>query len=149
MICVSSVPYFRQRQATLTQIIGERKPGVTIGAIPRSRFRDCDASDDLGSTSMARSAATALGVAVALVAGCEGRPDAAAQQPRDAQPPAVTVAVMREQEVNQPFEFVGRAEALQTVDLRASRASSRNAGSRRARTWSPADAPVDGRCARA
>jgi membrane fusion protein (multidrug efflux system) len=31
----------------------------------------------------------------------------------------VTVAVVREQEVNEPFEFVGRAEARQTVDLRA------------------------------
>ena len=64
-------------------------------------------------------AATVLGVALALLAGCEDKPDAAAQPPEEAPPPAVTVAVVREHEVNQPFEFVGRGEARQTVDLRA------------------------------
>ena len=65
------------------------------------------------------SAAAALGVALALLAGCEEQPRVAAQQAQEAPPPAVTVAVVREQEVNEPFEFVGRAEARQTVDLRA------------------------------
>ena len=64
-------------------------------------------------------AAAALGVALALLAGCEDKPDASAQQPKEAPPPAVTVAVVREQEVNEPFEFVGRAEGRETVDLRA------------------------------
>ena len=76
-----------------------------------------------GTTSARRrwrpSAAAALGVALALLAGCEGQPRVAAQQPQETPPPAVTVAVVREQEVNEPFEFVGRAEARQTVDLRA------------------------------
>jgi RND family efflux transporter MFP subunit len=35
------------------------------------------------------------------------------------QPPVVTITVVREVEVNQPDEYVGRVEAIQTVDLRA------------------------------
>jgi membrane fusion protein (multidrug efflux system) len=65
------------------------------------------------------SAAAALGVALAQLAGCEEQPRVAAEQPQETPPAAVTVAVVRAQEVNEPFEFVGRAEARQTVDLRA------------------------------
>jgi membrane fusion protein, multidrug efflux system len=66
-----------------------------------------------------RSAAAALGVVPVLLAACEETPGEAAQHAHDAPPPAVTVAMVREQEVNEPFEFIGRAEARQTVDLRA------------------------------
>lgn len=46
--------------------------------------------------------------------------DLASAQPAGAssQPPAVTVAVVREREVNPPRSFVGRVEAVQAVDLR-------------------------------
>jgi membrane fusion protein (multidrug efflux system) len=66
-----------------------------------------------------RSAAAALAVVPIFIAACEETPGEAAQHAHDTPPPAVTVAMVREQEVNESFEFVGHAEARQTVDLRA------------------------------
>ena len=46
--------------------------------------------------------------------GQAGRPAS-----KDAPPPLVTVAAVREQDVNPPAEYVGHVEAIQTVELRA------------------------------
>jgi membrane fusion protein (multidrug efflux system) len=57
-------------------------------------------------------------VVLVACAGCTERetPD---QQEGPPPPPVVAVAVVGMQEVNEPFEFVGRMEALQAVDVRA------------------------------
>lgn len=55
-------------------------------------------------------------LAAPLIAGCEGEQEAAQAAPP---PPAVGVAEVESREVRRAYEFVGRIEAVDTVDLRA------------------------------
>lgn len=70
-------------------------------------------------TSRRGGAFAAACLALGLLAGCDGGQDGAGAQPAAVPPPAVTVAVIEEQEIAEAYEFVGRVEAPRAVDVRA------------------------------
>ena len=61
-------------------------------------------------------AGSALSGAVALVAGCRGGTQAQAQMAPP--PPAVSVAAVEERKITEWDEFIGRLEAIESVEIR-------------------------------